>query len=398
MTQNQGCAKKFLVIGNPESRRVELFQNALDRLGIPAAEVISYMDLLKGKRSLFDSITEETIVRIESPGKDYEVELELLRLGEEGAREEGSASISNRDLTFMTFDRGRIICPRQWYHGFCRFLQSASNDLNKTSPYLVMNHPIDISVMFDKTLCNERLANAKIPVPPYFGEVTCFEELEELMRSRRCTQVFVKIRNGSSASGVVAYRSNGIECKAITTVEIARDNSKLVLYNSRKLCTYDDRRQIKELIDELCRHRAHVERWIPKATIDRTFFDLRVVVIAGQPEHTVVRLSKNTLTNLHLLNKRDRPDSVRKQFGEERWESAMSSCQRAMQCFPASYYAGIDLLISSGFSSHAVLEVNAFGDQIEGVLIDGEDTYTREIRSILVSSDQNYSQPAKLRS
>jgi hypothetical protein len=58
------------------------------------------------------------------------------------------------------------------------------------------------------------------------------------------------------------------------------------------------------------------------------------------------------------------------------------------RCFPNSLYAGIDLLIEASFRSHAIAEVNAFGDLLPGIMHEGHDTYGAEIATLL-------SQPAK---
>ena len=50
--------------------------------------------------------------------------------------------------------------------------------------------------------------------------------------------------------------------------------------------------------------------------------------------------------------------------------------------FPGSLYMGIDLLISPDYRSHAILEVNAFGDLLPGVLSRGVDTYTAEVLAL----------------
>jgi hypothetical protein len=56
---------RFVVIGNPGGRRVELFQAALNELRLPAARVVSYLDLLSGKETLPRLVREGTVVRIE---------------------------------------------------------------------------------------------------------------------------------------------------------------------------------------------------------------------------------------------------------------------------------------------------------------------------------------------
>ncbi len=53
---------------------------------------------------------------------------------------------------------------------------------------------------------------------------------------------------------------------------------------------------------------------------------------------------------------------------------------------PESLYAGVDVVISPGFRRHAVLEINAFGDLLPGVLFEGLDTYTAELAALGVST------------
>ncbi|HSH77897.1 MAG TPA: hypothetical protein VLA19_05115, partial [Herpetosiphonaceae bacterium] len=108
-------------------------------------------------------------------------------------------------------------------------------------------------------------------------------------------------------------------------------------------------------------------------------FDLRVVVIAGQARHVVVRLSRGPMTNLHLLNARGDTDAVVARMGTEAWAAARETCERAMACFPDSLYGGIDLLVEPGYRRHAVLEVNAFGDLLPDVVWQGQDTYMAEV-------------------
>jgi hypothetical protein len=50
-----------------------------------------------------------------------------------------------------------------------------------------------------------------------------------------------------------------------------------------------------------------------------------------------------------------------------------------MRQFPGSLYAGVDIAISPNFAEHHVLEVNAFGDLLPGLLHQGLDTYEAEV-------------------
>ena len=378
----------FVVIGNPGTRRIDLFQSALRRLGLPPARVVSYADLIAGRdarerQALPGAVRPGAVVRIESPDQDFGVERAILALGADAAGEDGCDSLPRAVVERLPFEPGRMLSSRQWYLGLCEALRLIERQLADCPDHQLMNHPADVAVMFDKRRCHERLLRCGVPVPQSLGPVGSYDELVERMRRAGCYRVFVKPAHGSSACGVVAYQTNGREHHATTTVEMERRGKELCLFTSRRLRVYRDVREIAELVDALCRQRVHVERWLPKAGIDDRTFDLRVVVIAGQAKHVVVRSSRGPLTNLHLGNARASAERVRAKMGEAAWDAACRTCERALACFAGSLYAGIDLLISPGFRRHAILEVNAFGDLLLDTYCDGLDTYTAEVLALL---------------
>lgn len=374
-----------IAIANPTGRRVALFQAALERLGLPPAEVVPYADLLAGRIVLPQVVRPGARVRIESPERDFAVERALLAAGAASAAEERYLRLDESQVRGLEFDKGRVHASRQWYLGFCAALARIEAQLAACPPHCLMNHPREIAVMFDKPACHARLAAAGVRIPPALGEVAGYDELIAAMKRAGCWRVFVKLAHGAGASGVVAYRRHGDRHEARTTVELARRAEGVVLYNTRRVRRLRDRWEIAELVDALCRHRVHVEAWIPKAGIDSRAFDLRVVTIAGRARHTVARLSREPMTNLHLLNERRDPEAVRSRMRPAVWGVAMADCERAAACFPRSLYTGVDLLIAAGFRSHAVLEVNAFGDLLPGALDGGDDTYTAELRAVLAA-------------
>jgi hypothetical protein len=147
------------------------------------------------------------------------------------------------------------------------------------------------------------------------------------------------------------------------------------------------------LVEALCRHRVYVEQWLPKAGIADRTFDLRIVVIAGRARHTVVRLSRHPMTNLHLLGGRGSLEQLLERMGDAAWAAMRRTCEQVMMdCFPESLYAGIDLRIAPDFRRHSVLEVNAFGDLLPEVLSDGGDTYTTEISAMLDGGNGQFSE------
>ena len=380
--------RRVLLVGVPRGRRTELFQAALARAGAPAPLVVPYTELLAGRASLTDLITPGTLVRIDSPGRDFETELALLKAGAGEEDEEGDyARAAHGTLEALEFERGRIDWPRQWYLGFRRALRMLGEQLLASQEHQLMNSPAEVALMFDKPACQRRLRECGVRVPESLGTAGSFEELREAMRAEASARVFVKLAHGSSASGVVAYQTSGARQRATTTVEVVRRGGRTLLYNSRRVRTHDGAREIAELFDELCRHRVHVERWFPKAGVEGRTFDLRVVVIDGRARHTVVRLSRHTLTNLHLLNGRGGVEAVASKMGEAAWSEALRACERVMSAaFPRSLYAGVDLAVAPDFRRHAVLEVNAFGDLLNGILDEGLDTYGAELSAVRLSA------------
>ena len=382
--------RRVVLVGVPGSRRTELFQAALSRAGARPALVVSYTDLLEGRASLTDLVRPGALVRIDSPGKDFETELALLKAGAGMEDEESRYACATREtLDALQFERGRIHWPRQWYLGFRQTLRLLETQLRCSHAHHSMNSPEEIALMFDKAACWQRLSESGAPVPECLGTVDSFEELREVMRARGCARVFVKLAHGSSASGVVAYQTDGVRHRASTTVEVVRRNGETILYNSRRIRVYSDAHEIAAVIDALCHHRVHVERWFPKAGIEGRIFDLRVVVIAGEARHIVVRLSRHPLTNLHLLNGRGSHEALAARIGEAEWTNALHTCERVMKSvLPRSLYAGIDLAVAPNFRGHRVLEVNAFGDLLPGVLHEGLDTYAAELSAAEFAREQ----------
>src|ERR1700722_19677919 len=101
--------RPLFFVGNPKNRRTALFQRALAEAGHPAGRVVAYEDLLDRRTTLADHLLPETIVRIESPEKNFAVEKGLLRNGIQAVESEDSHILSEREIECLTLDRGLII-------------------------------------------------------------------------------------------------------------------------------------------------------------------------------------------------------------------------------------------------------------------------------------------------
>lgn len=373
----------FILVANSNSRRVEAFQSTLARLGLPPARVIEWSAWLRGEIALPDVIPPGAIIRLDSPGQNWEVEKLLLQRGAEAIERENDDRrfdcLSQAQIENLEYQRGRIWPSRQWYLGFCQVLRELKTQLQQCAPHQALNDTDEIATMFDKPRCHSMLQHASIPIPKSLGIPRSFNELVAFMRRDNIFRVFVKPAHGSSASGIVAYQTNGRRHRAVTTTEMVRHDGEVQLFNSRRVRVHEDWHDIAQLIDALCRHRVHVEQWLPKAGVQGKTCDLRVLVIGGQAQHTVVRMSRHPLTNLHLLNERAGLDVFGSRLSPEAWRAAQSSCKAAMQLFPCSLMGGIDLLLSSDFRRHAILEINAFGDWLPGCTYQGFDAHTAQI-------------------
>lgn len=361
------------IIGNPENRRVTFCSEDARRLGWQV-RIVPWIELLNASEESWASRIAASVIRIESPGENSAVDRCLISRG-------ANATSFGACLQFSG-EYGRIEPMADWYAGFCSVLEALARSNRGDQHGRWMNHPEDIIVMFDKTRCQQLLTAADIPAPKVYGLVESWSGLVQLMESASVHRVFVKPPHSSSASGVIALQRFGSRLIAQTSVEVVRSNEGVKLYNSLNVKRYDDPETISLIVNELGRSGLHVEQWIPKAGFAGRTFDLRVVVVEGQPRHTVVRTSVTPMTNLHLGNARGDLETLRDQIPEDSWIAALETCQRAAQCLPRSLYAGIDLLFAPGFRKHYVVEVNAFGDLLPGVLSRGETTYEAELNAI----------------
>ena len=345
---------------------------------MPPAMLVNYCDLIAGRDTLEKFDAPDTIVRFDSPEKNFAVEKAIIAAGAEVPDGGNYQRIGAAEALALEFDKGRILYPRQWYLGWRHLLHRWQNQLRCRT----MNDPADIAAMFDKPPCQQLFANNGIPVPRSLGKIRSYDELREAMKSGNCHRVFVKLAHGSSASGVVAYRVSPRGEAAITTVERVREDGKTIFYNSRKIRNYTRREAVADIINILCKEGVQVEEWLPKARLQNRPFDLRVVVIAGRSRHIVVRLGNSPMTNLHLGSDRGDEEEFLTQVGEQNWDKMKQTCEAAAALFPNSLYCGIDLLVYPDFRQHAILEINAFGDLLPGITWNGMDTYASEVQAI----------------
>ncbi|MFS0838288.1 STM4014 family protein [Paenibacillus sp. 1P03SA] len=396
--------QRMILIGNPDNRRTAGLQNARAKLGLPPAVVLPYAGLLDGSASLAQAASlagaasqpagaRAPLLRLDAPGELFAVERGLIALG---APDHEEAAYGDRLLPFghrsdpqplsvrsahaLAEQEGRQYHPSQWFRGFARLLDRLRRGAEELWPQpRWTNAPEDIAGMFDKRQTHRILSAAGVPVPRLLAppeEIADSEALRGLMLSRRVHRVFVKLASGSGACGVVAYRINpltGAE-QAVTTVGVENYGARApVFYNAMKPRRYTDKSVISQVLNWLLRHGAHVEQWIAKASYGGGSYDIRQLVVAGEACHSIARVSRTPITNLHLRSERVSVEELGLAPGVR--ERAAACAEKALAAFPRSAAAGIDVLLDSASHAPYILDINPFGDLLYRVVHKGMDPY-----------------------
>jgi glutathione synthase/RimK-type ligase-like ATP-grasp enzyme len=364
---------QFTIIGNPQNRRVIAFCDNLRQLGHSEPVIISYKYWLNHKERPL--IPPGSMVKIDSPGEDDLLRMLLV------ARGKGVT-------TTKAAEHGEIKDMRAWYAGYCSWLQEMQTLMQQQPAMQVMNDPADIQLQFNKPVCQSMLKEQGIPVPHRLPAFTHYDELVQHMQQQNIHKVFIKPAHASSASGVIAFRRSGHRVQAVTPAEMVRTNKGLQLFNSLKVFTYTSESDIAALINRMVEENVFAEEWLPKATINDRFFDVRVLVIAGRARHTVIRTSRQVLTNLHLGNRRGDLNEFVAIIGNNKLQEIKHLAEQAAACFPKSLYMGIDILLTADLRKTVVLEINAFGDLLPGLTDEGETVYEAQINAMIKKQEQ----------
>lgn len=352
-----------MLIAPAGSRRVALMQAALAKAGCRPAWVLDYQALLAEPALLAEYLAAypDVFIKLESPGENPQLEAALIAHGWQLA---GGAGMPPAPV-----QHGELAWRRYWFRGFAALLHLLEKAVSRMRPNWV-NPPAEVLAMSDKLACRARLALAGIAQPEGLGETELqgFDDLVARSRAMAIDRVFVKARYGSSAAGVVACRfhhDGRLQLEAATRLMDGR------LVNCLKPQRLGDAQAARALIDALCREAAYAERWLPKPRAgDWGQFDVRLVMLCGEPRQRLARISKGALTNLHLGNRRAEVAQLLDEAGMQQLEQ---TGRQVAQALAPSQLMGIDMIV--GKNRADVLEVNAFGDLLLGMTHDGRLTH-----------------------
>jgi glutathione synthase/RimK-type ligase-like ATP-grasp enzyme len=368
---------------NPEGERACLVSHAIKTtLGI-APVCLPWTRVIRGDLPWDQLGKGDFVFRLESPGKNWLVEKEFLKVGAGEADEEDGPwrRLTPEEAAAIKLNAERVWPMRTWFLGWRRVLKRLEAEAGRQARW--MNPPSNAIAMFDKAESDRRIAAVGAGVPESLGIPVCFDDLVARMNAARRWRVFLKPCHGSSASGVVALEICGDKIQAWSTLELVTKDGQLYLFNNRRVRIYRGAKEVRALVEAVCRERSIAQVWWPKAGWRGKRFDLRVVVIDGRACHVVPRLSASPFTNLQLGAERGDPEQLRCEVGEENWARMLAECERAATAFPGNLYCAFDVLVSPCWRRFAIAEANAFGDLLRVCVHEGKDAYTAELQAYM---------------
>jgi hypothetical protein len=365
---------RYVMLANPDSKRWQAYSRDLAgfwrRRGIePVVAIIPWREVVPRLGQIDDLLIHNlpAVVRLESPGRDQEVMRMLLEAGDDRTR-------PTCDWRHVPIARGALIRPGLLHQGLSRTLRGLRASLDR-SPHLVpLACPLAIAELFDKTATSRRLVEAGLPCPATLPPAADAGQLIDQVRSRGFRTAYVKLNTGSSATGIAVLHACEDSPWAITSVVRIGD----LFYNTRKLQKITGP-ELDRVLNFLLEEGAFIQEGIPMAQIDGQNFDMRVVVIYGQPSFTIFRVSGLPMTNLHLGGRRGVWAECRASIPTRAWLDALDHCMSAARLYPCAAL-GVDVVFERGCARQFILEINAFGDFFPGLTDDaGQTVHEAEI-------------------
>ncbi len=375
--------RPVVVIAGP-GPRVEAFQGALAALDLPPARVIDWAALAETPEMPLPS---HAVVRLDSPGKTWLTQAALLR---RGAQDEAAPRLPLDRLddpaVARAYHGGHLLAPRQAARGMAALAGHLTDRFTARPDLWALHDPAAIAILGDKPACRKILAENGIPVPSGLVPLRGFDHLCDLMTAGR-RRLFVKLDHGANGAGMVAVSDADGQLQALTTAVAVDGPLGPGLANTRAVQHHTSAATLAPVIDRLAAEGAHAETWMAKASRHGCPWDLRVLTLAGQPAHVVVRFSESPFTNLHLLNRRGEAGQVRAMVSDTAWAEMLDTARRVAGLFPACLCLGLDIAFSADRRRHWVLEVNAFGDHLKGALWQGLDPQQAILRHVLGATE-----------
>src|SRR5262245_56658784 len=194
---------RYIAIANPDSKRWQTYARELAefwqaRGQEPQVEVVSWRDVVPRDGNLdgLAAFDRPALVRLESPGRDFEVTRQLLQAGCRAWPHEPD------DWETLPYQKGRVVRPGLLYAGFARVLAGLRASFDRRPHLTPLSCPLEVAEMFDKNATSARLIAAGSPCPPSFSAPATAEALLERLRRESWGTAYAKLNTGSSASAI----------------------------------------------------------------------------------------------------------------------------------------------------------------------------------------------------
>jgi glutathione synthase/RimK-type ligase-like ATP-grasp enzyme len=338
-----------LLIGETGSRRNLAWQHACDRVGMECRQ-LSWYDALNAPERI--RLPTHGKLRVDSPGADPKVWSLLSGLPpfHPGERRPGAAWAAGLRQALCNFEFS--IPQSQW-------LSSAPA----------------IMTMVDKWATYTHL-QSKVPQPITHLAGPTMEALLDQIATLSWGQAFIKPRFGSSGAGVVALR-RGPKGRLRATTPARLEAGRV--FNHKRLFSTEDPAIIAQLLNPVLEDGALLQRWIPKLAAPQGPMDFRVVVVGGRATVRVARVGQGPITNLHLNAERAPFSEV---LSPEAQARVLSTAESTARCFSGATLVGVDLALDLAHHPF-VLECNAWGDHLPGLLWQGKDSQDWQVQHFL---------------
>lgn len=369
---------RYLAIANPDGKRWQAYLPDLiafwRQRGVePEVEVVPWRAVVPRDGCLdgLAAFDRPALVRLESPGRDFEVTRSLL---EAGSRE--TPGEEPTDWSTLVYQKGRLVRPGLLYRGFRRVLAGLRASFDARPHLQPLACPLAVAELFDKNATSARLQGAGIPCPPSLPAPPTSAELLDALRRHGFATAYVKLNTGSSASAIAVVRAGDTPPWAVSSVVRLDDG----FFSTRRLCRPQGK-ELQAVLDFLLAEGVCVQRGIRMAQIDGHNFDVRVVVVQGRPAFCIFRLSSQPMTNLHLGGQRGAYETCRAAIPSRAWLDALDHCTEAARLYRCAA-VGVDLLFESGYLRHYLLEINSFGDFFPGLV----DSQGRSVHAVEIET------------
>jgi len=365
MTTPVAPAFKLVNIGAASGPRRDSISTAYEtRTGTPPV-LLTWNDVLETPERLPAWLGPDCYVRLDSPDQDDRAKAPLYHLGAAAAEAAGLPVFGTEAVQRLGF--GEIGSPSQLAFGIgAAAAQIAA--IAARAGACVSIHADDVATCFDKAASSQRLARANVPTPRLHIVQGGFHALTAIMDREGWSRVFVKLRHGAAAAGMMALVRHG-DRWAATTTAVAGDNGRPCA--TRALRRITQQTEIARIIDQLAPLGLTIEQWLPKIGLEGQTVDLRMVVMGGEQVFPVLRSSPHPITNLHIGGRRGSADALAAKVGPTAWADILATARQAARQFPTAQCLGIDMAVLVDGVRHAVLEVNAFGDHVRDFAVEG---------------------------